>query len=197
MGDFGALSAAYDSGMRPLERLIFRRLRRQLFPSVGGRVLELGAGTGVNLPLYSEATYVVAVDASAEMLSWAARRLSRASVALVQADAQHLPFADESFDAVAGSLVFCSVAVPEKGLAEGHRALRPGGRLVLLEHMRGSGIGAWLTDLLQPLWGIWSTECRLDRETADAVASAGFRDLRVEHHAWGIVRTIEGVSAIS
>jgi ubiquinone/menaquinone biosynthesis C-methylase UbiE len=194
MGDFDNVSAAYDRGMRPLEWVILRRLRIRVFREVQGRVLEVGVGTGANLPLYAKGVRVIGLDASGEMLSWAARRGANASAALVRGDVQHLPFAAGSFDVVAGSLVFCSVAAPERGLSEVHRALRPGGRLVLLEHMRGSGLGAWVTDLLQPLWGIWSHECRLDRDTARAVARAGFGSMRVEQHAFGIVRTIEGVA---
>jgi len=201
--------------MLPLERLIFRRLRRRIFPRLGGDVLELGVGTGVNLPLYGSGARVTGCDANGEMLAWAARRHARATAALVQADAQRLPFADGSFDVVAASLVFCSVADPARALAEARRVLhspapacpergrraegrcpepaegRPGGRLVLLEHTRGSGLGAWLTDVLHPLWDIWSHECRLNRETARSVTAAGFQVQRVEHHALGIVRVIE------
>jgi len=195
MSDFDSVSAVYDRGMRPLEWLLFARLRRHIFPRLRGRVLELGTGTGVNLPLYGRGADVIGLDTSGEMLSWAARRRSRASVALVRADAQHLPFRSGLFDVVSASFVFCSVAAPGRGLGEARRVLQPGGRLVLLEHMRGSGLGAWLTDVIQPLWGRWSSDCRLDRETVRAVAGAGFGALRVEDHALGIVRSIEAVAA--
>jgi SAM-dependent methyltransferase len=223
MSAFDSPSSTYDRGMLLLERLIFRQLRRRIFPRLGGDVLELGVGTGVNLPLYGSGARVTGCDANGEMLAWAARRHTRATAALVQADAQRLPFADGSFDVVAASLVFCSVADPARALAEARRVLhrpaptcpdrgrrakghcpepeegrcpelgegRPGGRLVLLEHTRGSGLGAWLTDVLHPLWDTWSRECRLNRETARAVAAAGFQVQRVEHHALGIVRVIE------
>ncbi len=200
-------SSTYDRGMLLLERLIFRQLRRRIFPRLGGDVLELGVGTGVNLPLYGSGARVTGCDANGEMLAWAARRDARALAALVQADAQRLPFADGSFDVVAASLVFCSVADPARALAEARRVLhrpapacpergrraegRPGGRLVLLEHTRGNGLGAWLTDVLHPLWDTWSRECRLNRETVRTVAAAGFQVQRVEHHALGIVRVIE------
>jgi ubiquinone/menaquinone biosynthesis C-methylase UbiE len=190
MSDFDSVACAYDRGMQPLEWLLLRRLRRRAFGGLHGQVLELGTGTGVNLPLYAEAARVVACDVSRPMLAQAARRPGHRAM-LVQADAQHLPFASGSFDIVAGSLVFCSLDDPERGLAEAKRALRRGGRLLLLEHMRGRGLGAWLTDTLQPLYQRWSHECRLNRETLRAVEVAGFRLLAV-HSVWlGIVRLIE------
>jgi len=190
MSIFNDVSSVYDRGMQPLEWLILRRLRR-MFPLFRGDVLELGVGTGVNLPLYEPEARVTGCDASGEMLAWAARRHPQAPVTLVQADAQRLPFADGSFNVVTASLVFCSVADPAQGLAESRRVLRLGGRLVLLEHTRGNGLGAWLTDVLHPLWHTWSRECHLNRETTRAVAEVGFEVQRVERHALGIVRMIE------
>ena len=191
MSTFDRLSSVYDRGMRPLEWLVFRRLRRRTFSPICGDILEFGVGTGVNLPLYGPGARVTGCDVSGEMLDWAARRRTRGRLALIQANVQRLPFPDASFDAVTGSLVFCSVADPVRGLAEARRVLRPGGRLVLLEHTRGSGLGAWLTDLLHPLWHTWSRECHLNRETAQTVAQMGFDVQRVERHAMGIVRVIE------
>ena len=191
MSVFDGLAPAYDLGMLPLERLIFRRLRQQTFPSLEGDVLELGIGTGVNLALYGPKARVTGCDASMEMVESAVRRHVRNSVVLAQADAQHLPFADGSFDVVAASLLFCSVADPARGLAEARRVLRSGGRLMLLEHTRGNGVGALLTDAFHPLWHAWARECHLNRETARTVAEVGFRVERVEEHALGIVRLIE------
>ena len=194
MSIFDGLSPIYDLGMLPLEWLILRRLRRRTFPRLHSDVLELGVGTGVNLPLYEPEARVTACDASGEMLAWAAHRRTRALVTLVQANIQRLPFADSSFDIVTASLVFCSVADPARGMAEARRVLRAGGRLVLLEHTRGSGLGAWLTDTFHPLWHAWSRECHLNRETAKTVAGAGFAVQRVERHALGIVRVIEATA---
>ena len=190
MGVGSSVAGDYDRWMRPLERLLVGQLRRSIFPQLRGRVLELGVGTGVNLPLYESGVRVIAIDRSPEMLSRAAGRQSQASVSLVEADVHRLPFVDSAFDTVSGALVFCSIASPDMGLKEARRVLHAAGRLALVEHTRGSGLGSALTGALQPLWGIWSRECRLDRETVRAVASAGFRPGRVEQHALGIFRTI-------
>ena len=188
---FDDVASAYDQGMQPLERLVFRRLRQRMIPRVRGDVLELGTGTGINLPLYRPGAHVYACDASKEMLAKAARRRSRVPVRLVRADVQRLPFPTGCFDAATGSLVFCSVADPVRGLVEARRVLRPGGRLVLIEHTRGSGLGGWLTDMVQLLWRRWSRECHLNRETVLNVAKAGFTLQSVRQQALGIVQSIE------
>ena len=179
MSVFDELAPGYDVGMLPLEWLIFRRLRQRIFPSLGGDVLEIGIGTGVNLPLYGTGVRVTGCDASLEMLTWAARRRQNGTT-LTQTDVQYLPFSSGSFDVVTASFLFCSVADPARGLGEVRRVLRPGGRLVLLEHTRGNGVGAWLTDTLHPLWHTWARDCHLNRETARTVAEVGFQVERVE-----------------
>ena len=80
MSIFDGLSSIYDRGMLPLEWLVFRRLRRRVFPSLHGSVLELGVGTGINLPLYEPGARVTGCDASGEMLAWAGRRLTQGRV---------------------------------------------------------------------------------------------------------------------
>jgi ubiquinone/menaquinone biosynthesis C-methylase UbiE len=200
MSVFNGLATRYNLGMLPLELVVLGKLRRMAFTPVRGLVLELGVGTGVNLPLYEPETEVVAVDTSSPMLAQAAHRRARATVRRLQADAQRLPFADGQFDAVTASLLFCSVADPALALTEVWRVLRcpeqtrgrPGGRLVLVEHTRGRGLGAWLTDLLHPLWFALNETCHLNRETARAVAKAGFWPVRLEERLLGIFRLIEG-----
>ncbi|MCX7856165.1 MAG: class I SAM-dependent methyltransferase [Anaerolineae bacterium] len=189
---FDALASGYDLGLWPLEVAVLRRMRRQAFPKVEGQGLEGGVGTGVNLPFYPPTATVVALDASAPMLRRALRRPARAFVWAVQADPHCLPFRDGAFDAVTGSLVFCSVAEPERALGEVYRVLRPGGRLLLLEHTRGQGLGAWLTDRLHPLWLAWNGVCHLNRETARSIRQSGFRLRREESRVLGIFRLIEG-----
>jgi ubiquinone/menaquinone biosynthesis C-methylase UbiE len=191
MSVFDGLASGYDLGMLPLELLALRALRAEAFGAVSGNVLEVGVGTGVNLPLYAADARVVGVDASGPMVEVAAARRAGAKTRAVQADVQHLPFADGTFDTVTGSLLFCSVADPAQGLGELKRVLTGGGALRLVEHTRGVGLGAWLTDLFHPLWFAFNGVCHLNRETVETVRRAGFRLTRLENRLLGIFRLIE------
>lgn len=190
-----AASRVYDRGMWPLERLVLGRLRRRLFSQARGQVLELGVGTGVNLPLYAHGARVIATDASGEMLRAARYRPPvQALVRWSLADAQALPFPDACFDYVTASLLFCSVPDPLIACREVRRVLRPTGRLLSLEHVRGSGpIMSWVTELLHVPWYAWNRVCHLNRETARTMAAAGLIVQRVQRHALSLFQCVEAV----
>ncbi|MCY1036771.1 methyltransferase domain-containing protein [Corallococcus sp. BB11-1] len=177
---------AYDAVMAPLGWVGLNAARRQLVDGLSGRVLEVGAGTGLSLPGYPDTvTCVTAVDVDLGALLRA--RARRAGVALLQADAQALPFPEASFDAVVSSLVFCCVDAPATALAEVGRVLRPGGELRLLEHVRApSPVLALAQDLLTPAWHRLSGGCRLNRDTFRLVENAGFQVLRREQRLGGV-----------
>ncbi len=173
----------YDLLMHPLEALIFRRLRRALIPRARGRVLEIGAGTGANLPHYrwERIDEMHLLDLALSAQSLAAR--SRAPVRLHEADAQSLPFADGTFDTVVCTLVFCSVADQARALSEVRRVLKSDGMLIFIEHVRpGRGGLARIADAANPLWHRMIGTCNLNRDTVAAVREAGFavRDGRVD-----------------
>jgi ubiquinone/menaquinone biosynthesis C-methylase UbiE len=151
------------------------RWRRWLVEGAHGRTLDLGTGTGRNLPLYPrESRVVVGLDPAWPALRRARRRAP--SVPLVVGRAEALPFRDGVFDTVVSGLVFCSVPDPRRGLAEVRRVLRPGGALRMLEHVRSTT--PWkgrLQDRIQPLWTAVMGGCHPNRETERAVEAAGFR----------------------
>jgi len=148
--------------------------RRALVGGARGRVLDVGSGTGRNLPLLPDGTTVVALDPSLDALKRARRRAP--SVPLVVGRAEALPFRDGVFDTVLSGLVFCSVDDPQGGLAEVRRVLRPPGRLRMLEHVRSPvPWRARLQDLIQPLWTRAAGGCRPNRDTEVAVGRAGFQ----------------------
>ncbi|HZR93118.1 MAG TPA: class I SAM-dependent methyltransferase [Gaiellaceae bacterium] len=145
----------------PFERKPFAiEHRRRLLEPAEGRVLEIGAGTGFNLPYYPEAvSSITLTDALDGMLRRARRRAATVGrqVEAVRAPAEALPFDDGTFDTVVGSLVLCSVSSQQRALAEVRRVLRPGGRYLFLEHVRADD-----PDLArrQDRWsGVWKTVC--------------------------------------
>lgn len=162
------------------EQRFFEPLRRELLAHAHGIVLEVGAGTGLNFALYApeKVTRVEAVEPDSAMLAYARNRLSQAQVPLTvtQAAVEALPFADGMFDCAVATLVFCSVGNPARGLAEIRRVLKPGGTLLLLEHVRStSRFAARLQDLLVPLTTRIAGNCHWNRDTGQAVNAAGFQ----------------------
>jgi ubiquinone/menaquinone biosynthesis C-methylase UbiE len=180
--------------MAPLERLWLRRMRAGLLPQARGKVLEIGVGTGANLPFYTSSVCLSAIDESEEMLLVAARRsaaLGRCTY-LSQMDVERLAFPSGYFDTVVASLVLCSVMDQNGALEELRRVLRqPGGQLLLLEHMRPRpGPLAWLVDLANVPWYAFNGRCHLNRQTQQAITHTGFKVERVESKLGGFFRLI-------
>ena len=180
----------YDAAMRPLERWFLRRWRAQLLDQLPrqGLLLEVGAGTGLNFEFYPRDASAVAIEPSIEMLKLAQRK-SHARLTLIQAVAEHLPFADASFDAAFSSLVFCTVESPQAAFLELRRVVKRGGVVVLLDHVRPSGLLGPIFDLLNliilPLWGD-----HVNRQTATTARESGLEVLRIQKHALGIFNLI-------
>ena len=166
----------YDLLSRGAEKGEMGERREALLASVEGDVLEIGAGTGWNLPHYRAATRVVAVEPDASMAKRLPEKLAQASVPVevVTAQAESLPFPDASFDAVVSTFVLCSVEDPSRVLAELRRVLRPEARLVLLEHVRGEGRTARWQDRMTGLHRRLAGNCHLNRDTRTAIGEAGF-----------------------
>ncbi len=168
-------AALYDRGARHAEEAGLSERRHNLLSGLDGDVLEVGAGTGLNLAHYSPAARLVLLEPDPHMrrkLDERVRELG-SSVEIVEGVAEDLPFAEASFDAVVGTLVLCSVGDLDRALSEIRRILRPGGRLLLIEHVRGEGRTARLQDVIAPLSRAFFS-CSPNRRTADAVRAAGF-----------------------
>lgn len=155
----------------------FAGWRWELLGRVRGPVLELGCGWGRNFAHYPPGVSVAAFDLDAERARAARREARRlgAPVRVAVADAEHLAWPDQAFEAVTGTLVFCSIPRPMQALAEARRVLRPGGKLYLVEHVHSDR--PWLAGLqtaLAPAWLRLTGGCHLNRHTADTVRAAGF-----------------------
>ncbi len=181
----------YDAGMVLLEKAGLGRWRSWLAGGVArGRVLDLGCGTGRNLPLYGAGARVFGLDPCHASLLKARRRAP--GVPLVRARAESLPFRDSAFDTVVSALVFCSVGDVPRGLGEVRRVLGPGGVLRMLEHVRASGrVAAWMQDRTQPAWTWLTGGCHPNRDTEAAVRAAGFEIDPQSRRAQGDMRRFE------
>jgi ubiquinone/menaquinone biosynthesis C-methylase UbiE len=158
--------------------------RHQTITSARGLVLEVGVGCGVNLPLYGPAvTRVVGLDPSPELLRLASKRATEAvvPVSFLRGSAEQVPFADAVFDAIVMTWTLCSIPNPIAALTEMRRVLRPGGRLLFVEHGLSPEIrtARW-QHRLTPYWKRISGGCHLDRKTDNLIRVAGFQIDAVE-----------------
>lgn len=169
------------------ERLGMAKLRRRLLAQARGAVLEIGAGTGLNLRHYpAHLDRLVLVEPGARIGAKIDLDRGPAGVParLVQAPAEYLPFEDASFDTVVSTLVLCTVRDPRRAVAEVDRVLRPGGRLLFLEHVRADQ--GWRRALqrrsVRP-WAAFADGCQCDRPTADTIR-AQMRIESIERASW-------------
>jgi ubiquinone/menaquinone biosynthesis C-methylase UbiE len=173
-----------DVSMRQ-ERLT--RYRRKVIPTARGRVLEIGIGSGLNLPLYGEGVdLLVGLDPSEGLLSMANRRADGASVrtALLQGTATHIPLGDATVDKVVLTWTLCSIPDPEPALREIRRVLEPSGALLFVEHGLSPepGVERW-QHRLTPIWRHVAGGCHLNRKIDDLIRLAGFElsELRTDY----------------
>lgn len=182
----------YDREQSMMERLA-GRWREELWSKLpAGSVLEVGVGTGINMRFYPPERAIVAVDIADKMLARAEQRAKSlgVDVELRQMDVQALQFGDASFDSAVGTFVFCSVPDPVAGLREVRRVLKPGGTLLLLEHVRlGNPVLAKLMDAVNPL-AVRLSGANVNRRTVENVQAAGFEIGEVATKARGLVKLI-------
>jgi ubiquinone/menaquinone biosynthesis C-methylase UbiE len=169
------LAKVYDAVLAPTEWMGMRDQRRRLMEGLSGRVVEVGAGTGLNVQLYPiTAREVHAVEPDQHMLERLRSKADGSSTRLYlyRADAHHLPFADGVFDAAIVTFALCTIPDPERALDEAHRVVRSGGVLRFLEHVRSqkNWTAGW-QDRATPLWGRISGGCRLNQATVEILAA--------------------------
>lgn len=180
------VAAVYDKMMRPVEEAGLSDWRAELLGAASGKVLEIGAGTGRNFGYYpSRIDRLVVSEPDRNMRALLSRAsVGRGAVEVIDAPAEQLPFADETFDTVVSTLVLCSVADQRASLGEMYRVLRPGGSLLFIEHVAASASSrprrlTWQRRI-EPVWRRLVGNCHLTRRTEEAIEAAGFEIVEIE-----------------
>jgi ubiquinone/menaquinone biosynthesis C-methylase UbiE len=173
-----AFAALYDRGLKATEEAGLRQVRRELLAGAEGRVLELGAGTGINLDLYAEAVEdLTLVEPDPHMAKRLRARLAESTrrATVLEAPAERLPLDNDSFDTVVATLVLCTIPDPAAALAEAARVLKPGGRLLFIEHVRAEspGLARW-QDRLEKPWRFLGDGCHCNRDTVATISASPF-----------------------
>ena len=177
-------AAAYDRMLGPTERAGLTATRRELLAGAGGAVLEVGAGTGLNLEHYPAAvTELVLAEPGEHMARQLRARVARSgrTATVVQAPGERLPFEDGSFDTAVLTLVLCTAPEPPRVLREIARVLKPGGRFLFLEHVRSDAprLGRW-QDRVNPVWPYLADGCNCNRRTLETIESSPLKVARLE-----------------
>jgi ubiquinone/menaquinone biosynthesis C-methylase UbiE len=176
-----------------IETLFFHRFRRLAVSHASGDTLEVGVGTGKNIPHYTSDSVITAIDFSPGMIQKAVQkkeRLGADNIRLLQMDVERLSFPDNTYDTSISTFVFCTVPNPLRGLTELHRALKPGAKAIFLEHMRSSNP---LINLCLYVMNIFSQRflgTSMVRETQKNIIASGFKVLQVRHLILDVVRLI-------
>jgi ubiquinone/menaquinone biosynthesis C-methylase UbiE len=177
-------AACYDRMVKGTEDAGLREMRQQTLAAASGRTLDIGAGTGANLGLFGAAvTELVLVEPDRYMLRKLRERLgdAGADATAIQARAERLPFADASFDTAVFTLALCTVSDPAAALAEAARVVRPGGKLLFVEHVRAHDprLARW-QDRLEKPWRFFADGCHCNRDTVAGIEASPFELERVE-----------------
>ena len=176
-------AATYDRLLKGTEEAGLRETRRETLAEASGRTIDLGAGTGVNHGLFPEAvTELVMAEPDPHMFKRLRAKVDQgANLELIQASADDLPFEDDSFDTAVFTLVLCTVPDPAAALAETARVLKPGGKLLFVEHVRADdpGLARWQDRLERP-WRFFADGCHCNRDTVATIEAAPFEIERVE-----------------
>lgn len=189
---YDSYAPGYDRGMDVLERVLFRGGREWVCRRAAGRVLEIAIGTGRNLPHYPAGITLTGVEQSPAMLAIARRRAADLGIDadLRLGDAQSLDFPDAGFDTVVCTIALCTIPDDARAVSEARRVLRPGGRFLLLEHVRSPVLPVRLVErLLDPL-AVRTQADHLLREPLDHLTREGFEVETVERSRLGLVERV-------
>lgn len=189
---YGDAAASYDARVGSAERFLFGDGREWVCSRARGEVLEIAVGTGRNFSHYPAGVRLTGIDLTPEMLDQARQRAAAIGreIDLRLGNAEALDLPDARFDTVVATLALCTIPDPVAAVGEAYRVLRPGGQLLLLEHVRSPVLPVRLLQrLLDPICVRWHAD-HLLREPLDYLAPAGFTIDHVERHALGVVERV-------
>ena len=188
---YDQIAGRYDKAFAPLERWFLARWRGETLAHLAenSKVLEIGAGTGLNFKFYPSKCNGTASEISIKMLEFAKQKIDSKNIKLVQANAENLPFAEDSFDSAFATLVFCSIPNPADVFVELQRVIKPNGKIILLEHVRPTGLLGFLFDFLN-IFTVALIEDHFNRQTAKIAENAGLKIVEIKPKAFGIINLI-------
>lgn len=191
---YDRLAPFFDLFEAPMEGLFFKPWRARLWANATGHhILEVGVGTGKNFAYYPKDARITAIDFSPKMLKFAeqAKNKNNIQVDLALMDVQSLLYADNSFDTVVAAFVFCSVPLPIRGLKELYRVCKPGGQVLLLEHVISSKpFFARAMNTLNPIV-VKLVGANINRNTVKNVKACAFSTVRIDERCGDILKLIE------
>lgn len=187
----------YETFMAPLEKFKLRSIRKGLIQKATGHVLEIGSGTGFNFPYYKHADKVVAIEPNPVMRQKSLKRVKGMEVPIDInfGDAEVLPFPDDSFDTIVGTLVLCTIPDPEKALYEMRRVCKPNGKILFFEHVRvKQPLIARAQNWMTPLWKRVCDGCHLNRDSLSTIKNVGITVDDLKEYNQGFIIVIEATN---
>ena len=191
-------AGAYDRFLKNSEEAGLSKSREEIVSKAKGCTLEIAAGTALNLPHYSsDVTDLTLTDAYPSMIKQIQKKVEKSGrrATIMEADAENLPFEDETFDTVVASMILCSTTDPSKILTEIHRVLKKGGQYLFLEHVRNPDQKiAEKQDRIQPLWHLFGNGCHCNRDTITTIRESPLEVKEINRgtipKAWSIIEAM-------
>ena len=171
----------YDKLMSTIEKKKLNMERKELLKNIQGKIIELGAGTGINFEFYSE-NEVIAIEPDETLSTEAKKKIGSKNIQIVSASAEELPFDDNTFDTVLITLALCTIPNPDKALKEAKRVCKPGGRLLILEHIKNNNRFLFmLQNILTPVWKKFAMGCHLNRDSLSTIEDNDFEKVSLKY----------------